>query len=131
LGSKQPADHCTRDVCYLAEWKHIGYVSVPPVRAAGEQSSDYRDHSAATRSQLYLAKLPTPGRRGGQIDRRLGVAKSWSPWLEGIARHLVWPITAEWLLVTVQRSAASQDDEWQIPVAAVTGLQNLTGCFQP
>jgi len=31
----------------------------------------------------------------------------------------------------VQRSAASQDDEWQVPAAAVIRLQNLTGCSQP
>lgn len=31
-------------------------------------------------------------------------------------------------LLKVQRSVASQDDEWQVPAAGVTGLQNLTGC---
>jgi hypothetical protein len=31
----------------------------------------------------------------------------------------------------MQRSVASQDDEWQVPAAAVIGLQNLTGCSQP
>lgn len=31
----------------------------------------------------------------------------------------------------VQRSIASQDDEWQVPAATVIGLQNLTGCSQP
>jgi hypothetical protein len=37
-----------------------GSGSVPPVRAAGEQSSEQRDRPAATRGQLYLSKLP-PG----------------------------------------------------------------------
>ena len=40
------------------------------------------------------------------------------------------PIAIEWPLLEVQRSDTSQDDEWQIPVAAVIGLQNLTGCSQ-
>lgn len=31
----------------------------------------------------------------------------------------------------MQRSVAPQDDEWQVPAAAVIGLQNLTGCSQP
>jgi hypothetical protein len=30
----------------------------------------------------------------------------------------------------VQRSVALQDDEWQVPAAAVSGPQNLTGCSQ-
>jgi hypothetical protein len=41
------------------------------------------------------------------------------------------PIAAEWPLLKVQRSVASQDDEWQVPAAAVIGLQKLTGCSQP
>jgi len=28
----------------------------------------------------------------------------------------------------VQRSVASQDDDWQVPAAAVIGLPDLTGC---
>jgi hypothetical protein len=59
------------------------------------------------------------------------VAKSRSPWRVGDARHVVRPIAVEWLLLKVQRSAASQDDEWQVPAAAVFGQQNLTGCSQP
>jgi hypothetical protein len=43
----------------------------------------------------------------------------------------VRPIAAEWPLLKVQRSVASHDDEWQVPAAAVIGLQNLTGCSQP
>jgi hypothetical protein len=46
-------------------------------------------------------------------------------------RQLVRPIAVEWLLLKVQRSVASRDDEWQVPAAAVIGLQNLTGCSQP
>lgn len=33
-------------------------------------------------------------------------------------------------LLEVQRSVASQNDEWPVPAAAVSGLQNLTGCSQ-
>lgn len=58
-------------------------------------------------------------------------AKSQSSWRVGVARHLLWPIAAEWPLLKVQRSVASQDDEWQVPAAAVIGLQNLTGSSQP
>jgi len=43
----------------------------------------------------------------------------------------VRPIADEWPLLNVQRSTASQDDEWQVPAAAVIGLQNLAGCSQP
>jgi hypothetical protein len=43
----------------------------------------------------------------------------------------VRPIAAEWPLPKVQRSVASQDDEWQVSAAAVIGLQNLTGSSQP
>ena len=64
-------------------------------------------------------------------DRLQGVSKSRSPWWEGVARHLVRPIAAEWPQPKVQRSVASQDDEWQVSTAAVIGLQNLTGCSQP
>ncbi len=41
------------------------------------------------------------------------------------------PIAAEWPLLKVQRSGASQDDEWQVLAAAVIGLQTLTSCSQP
>ncbi len=41
------------------------------------------------------------------------------------------PIAAERPLLKVQRSIASQDDEWQVPAVAVICLQNLTGCSQP
>jgi hypothetical protein len=41
------------------------------------------------------------------------------------------PIAAEWPLLKVQRSVASQDNEWRVPAAAVIGLQNLAGCSQP
>jgi hypothetical protein len=58
------------------------------------------------------------------------VAKSRSPWRGGVVRPLVWPIAVEWPLLEVQRSVASQDDEWQVPAAAVIGPQNLTGCSQ-
>jgi len=43
----------------------------------------------------------------------------------------VQSVVAEWPLLKLQRSIASQDDEWQASAAAVTGLQNLTGCSQP
>jgi hypothetical protein len=39
-------------------------------------------------------------------------------------------ITVERPLLKVQRSVASQDDEWQVPAAAVIGPGNLTGCSQ-
>jgi hypothetical protein len=55
---------------------------------------------------------------------------SGSPWREGVARHLAQPIAAEWPLLKVQRSVASQGDEWQVTAAAVIRLQNLTGCSQ-
>ncbi|WP_291014758.1 hypothetical protein [Hydrogenophaga sp.] len=32
-------------------------------------------------------------------------------------------IAVEWPLLKAQRSAASQDDEWQVPAAAVIGLK--------
>jgi hypothetical protein len=40
-------------------------------------------------------------------------------------------IAAEWPLLKVLRSVASQDDEWQVSALAVIRLQNLTGCSQP
>lgn len=40
------------------------------------------------------------------------------------------PIAVEWQLLKVPRLVASHDDEWQVPAAAVIGLQNLTGCSQ-
>jgi hypothetical protein len=43
----------------------------------------------------------------------------------------VSPIGAEWPLLRVQRSVASQNDERQVSASAVTGLQNLTGRSQP
>jgi hypothetical protein len=43
----------------------------------------------------------------------------------------VRPIAVEWPLPKVQGSVASQDDEWQVPAAAVIELQNLTGSNQP
>jgi hypothetical protein len=58
------------------------------------------------------------------------VAKSRSPWRGGVVRPLAWPIVVEWPLLRVQRSVASQDDEWQVPTAAVIGPQNLTDCSQ-
>lgn len=58
------------------------------------------------------------------------VAKSRSPWRGGVVRPLVWPIAVERPLLKVQRSVASQNDEWQVPAAAVIGPQNLTGCTQ-
>ena len=61
----------------------------------------------------------------------LRVAKSRSRWRGVVARHLLRPIAAEWPLLKVQRSFASQDYEWQVPAAAAVGLQNLTGCSQP
>ena len=64
---------------------------------------------------------------GGSPDRPLRVAKSLSPWREGVARHLVRPIAAEWPLLKVLRSVASPDDEWPLAAAAVIWLQNLTG----
>ena len=39
-------------------------------------------------------------------------------------------IAVEWPLLKVQQSVASQNDEWQVPAAAVLGLQNLTGRSQ-
>jgi hypothetical protein len=44
---------------------------------------------------------------------------------------LVRAIAGEWPLLKVQRSVASQDDEWQVSAADVIGLQNLTDCSQP
>lgn len=41
------------------------------------------------------------------------------------------PISAEWPLLKVQRSVASQDPDWQVSAAAVIRVQNLTGCSQP
>lgn len=52
-------------------------------------------------------------------------------WREGVTRHLVRPFAAEWPLLKVQRSVASQDDEWQVSAAAVIGQQNLAGGTQP
>ena len=43
----------------------------------------------------------------------------------------MWLIAAEWPLLTVQRSVASQEDEWQVSASTVIELQNLTGCSQP
>ena len=57
-------------------------------------------------------------------------AKSRSTSRGGVVRLLVWSIAIEWPLLKVQRSVASQDDEWQVPVVAVFGPQNLTGCSQ-
>jgi Putative transposase len=59
-----------------------------------------------------------------------GVAKSRSPWRGGVVRRLVWPVAVEWPLPKVQRSVALQDDEWQVPAAAVIEPQNLTGSSQ-
>lgn len=65
------------------------------------------------------------------MPSQLRIAKSLSPWREGVARQLVRPIAVEWPLMHMQRSVASQDDEWQFPAAAVIGLHNLTGGSQP
>ena len=59
------------------------------------------------------------------------IAKRLLPWREGVARQLVRPIAVEWPLLQMQRSVASQDDEWQVPAAADIGLQDLAGCSQP
>lgn len=64
------------------------------------------------------------------FDRLLWVDKSRSPWRVGVARHVVRPIAVKRPLQKVQRSIAAQDDEWQVPAAAVIRLQNLTGCSQ-
>ena len=47
------------------------------------------------------------------------------------ALHRERPIAVEWPLMQMQRSVASQDDEWHVPAAAVIGLHNLTGGSQP
>jgi hypothetical protein len=39
----------------------------------------------------------------------------------------IWPSAVEWLHFNVQRSADSQDCEWQVPAAAVIGSRNLAG----
>jgi hypothetical protein len=36
-----------------------------------------------------------------------------------------WPSAVEWLHFNVQRSADSQDCEWQVPAAAVIGSRDL------
>lgn len=64
-------------------------------------------------------------------NRPQRVAKSRSSWRVGVARHLVRPIAAEWPLLKLQRSVASQGDERQVSAAAFIGLQNLTDCSQP
>lgn len=58
-----------------------------------------------------------------QFECQRWVAKSQSPWRDVVARHLVRPITAEWPLLTVQRSDALKGDEWQVSAAAVIGTQ--------
>ena len=56
-------------------------------------------------------------------DRPQRVAKSRSLWWEGVARHVVRPVAAEWPLLKVQRSVASQGDEWQVSAAASLGCK--------
>jgi len=63
------------------------------------------------------------GRRDGSAGRLLRVAKSRSRWRGGVVRPLVRPIPFEWPLLKVQRSVVSQDNEWQVPAAAVIGPQ--------
>lgn len=48
-------------------------------------------------------------------------AKSRLPWWEGDTQHLLRPIAAEWQLLKVQRSVATQDYEWKGTAAAVIG----------
>ena len=62
-----------------------------------------------------------------------GVTNGSLVWLAGgkAARHLVWLLAAEWQLLKVQRSVASQDHERQVSAAAVIGLGNLTDSTQP
>ena len=68
------------------------------------------------------------------MEHRRGIAtgrkKSSSLWRAGVDRHFVRPMAAEWRLLHVQRSVASQDDEWQGSAAAVVSVQNLTDCSQ-
>lgn len=58
------------------------------------------------------------------------VAKGRSTWLGGVVQAFVQSIAVEWPLLKVQQSVVSQDDEWQVPVAAVIGPHNLTGWSQ-
>lgn len=54
--------------------------------------------------------------------RPVRAPKSQSLWWAGVAGQLMWPIAVEWLLQMAQRPVTSQDDEWQVPAAAVIGL---------
>ena len=51
-------------------------------------------------------------------------------WRVEAAGHIVRHTDFEWQLLKVLPSVASRDNEWQVPAAAVIGLQNLTGCSQ-
>jgi len=74
-----------------------------------------------------MARQPAASEQHGW---QVWVAKSRSPWRRGVVLPLVWPIAVEWLLLKVQRSVASQEDEWQVSAGAVVGPQDLTGCSQ-
>lgn len=80
---------------------------------------------------MSALECPLLGSNSGLIYFRFGPEKSRSPWREGVDRYLVRPIAVEWPLLKVQRSVASQDNEWQVSAADVIGLQNLTDCSQP
>jgi hypothetical protein len=60
--------------------------------------------------------------------RLFRVCRSRSHWREGAAGQLVRSIAFDGPLLKVQRSVASQDDEWTVPAAAFIRLKNLTGC---
>lgn len=58
-------------------------------------------------------------------------AKSRSPWREEVARRLVRPIAAEWLLLKVQRSSALLTIFRPVSAWAAVHLPTLSGGNQP